>query len=142
MVRRIRIHERLRSEVLNPKPNKEKHMKTEQTNESISDTFHALHNSMRPAPNKAQHSPEYYKNRNQADDLRLCAEIYGRQSPEFEAMLERQREKPIDYKAHADKLAEQLKQCLHTLPLHSKNPVIRQIITESWQTISANEAAQ
>ncbi len=43
---------------------------------------------------------------------------------------------------HADKLAEQLKQCLHTLPLHSSNPVIRQIITESWQTISAYEAAQ
>ncbi len=44
--------------------------------------------------------------------------------------------------AHADKLAEQLKQCLHTLPLNSKNPVIRQIITESWQTITAYEAAQ
>ena len=45
---------------------------------------------------------------------------------------------------HADKLAEQLKQCIHTLPLHSKNPVVRQIISESWQTIVAyeSEAAQ
>ncbi len=41
---------------------------------------------------------------------------------------------------NADKLAEQLKQCLHTLPLHSSNPVIRQIITESWQTITAYES--
>ena len=45
-----------------------------------------------------------------------------------------------DLKAHADKLAEQLKQCLHTLPLHSSKPVVRQIISESWRTITAYES--
>jgi hypothetical protein len=68
-----------------------------------------MENFMDPAPNKAQHSPEYYKNRNQADDLRLCAEIFGRDSREFQDMLKRQRETQTDYKAHADKLGNYAK---------------------------------
>ncbi len=91
-------------------------MKTQQTkHEESGCTDYLQHNwqscpENKPAPNKAQHSPEWYKNRNQADDLRLCAEIYGRESREFRDMLKRQRETQPDYKAHADKLAEALRE--------------------------------